>query len=94
MKAKFKVNDEFRLKKDGNFTRAFPRSRNPDGSVGEIDLARVRAGEMAKIYKIDESAVERVEPRYELEFQGRDKELKVRLRETEILDLFEPLARH
>ena len=32
MKAKFKVNDEFRLRKDASFTRTFPRSRL-DGSV-------------------------------------------------------------
>ncbi len=43
MKAKFKIGDEFRLKKNGRFTRTFPRSRNPDGSVGEIDTVEVTA---------------------------------------------------
>ena len=38
MKAKFKFSDEFRLKKDQTFTRAFPMSGyNQGGSVGEID---------------------------------------------------------
>ena len=90
MKAKFKADDEFRLKQDEIFTRAFPHSRRPDGSVGEVDKANVRAGSMAKIYDVHESSVERVEPWYDLEFTGRDEELKLHLKETEMLKLFEP----
>jgi hypothetical protein len=92
MKARFQINDEFKLKEDGNFTRTFPRSRNSDGSVGEIDVAKVRAGGVAKIYEVHESTVERIEPRYDLEFTGRDEELKVHFKETDVLKLFEPLA--
>jgi hypothetical protein len=60
--------------------------------VGEIDIAKVRAGGLAKIYEVHESPVERVEPRYGLEFTGHDEELKVHLKETEMLKLFDPLA--
>lgn len=35
---------------------------------------------------------ERIEPRYDLEFKGRDQELKVHLKESEMLELFEPPA--
>ena len=92
MKANFKINDEFRLKKAETFTRTFPHNRNPDGAVGEADRARVRAGEVAKIFDIHESQVESIEPRYALAFTGRDEELKVHLKESEMLELFEPLV--
>jgi hypothetical protein len=43
MKAKFKVNDEFGLKKDQTFTRAFPiGGYSKDGSVGDADKAHRR----------------------------------------------------
>jgi hypothetical protein len=92
MKARFKVGDELALMKERSFTRAFPHSRNSDGSVGATDIARVRAGELAKIYQVHESRVERVEAWYDLEFEGRDAELKIHLKETEMLELFEPLT--
>lgn len=92
MKAKFKVKDEFKLKEDRNFTRTFPYSRNPDGSVGEGDVAKVRAGGLAKIYEVDEGPLQRIEPRYGLEFTGRDDELKIHIKETEMLKLFEPMG--
>ena len=54
-------------------------------------MAKVKEGEIAKVYEVHESQSERAEVRYDLEFPERDEELKVHLKETEVLDLFEPL---
>lgn len=86
MKAKFKVDDEFELKKDQTFTRAFPMGGyNKDGSVGEVDKAPRRAGSMSKVSKIYETSVDTAEPSYDVDFG----DLKVHLSETELSELFD-----
>jgi hypothetical protein len=86
MKAKFSVNNEFRLKKDQTFPRVFPkRGHNKDGSVGELDQARRRAGALAKVSKIYETLVDRDQASYDVDFG----DLKVHLLETELLELFD-----
>lgn len=66
MKAKFKVNDEFRLRKDETFTRSFPLGGyNPDGSVRDIDKDNKKAGSLATVYEVhDRPAIERGEVWY------------------------------
>lgn len=86
MKARFKVNDEFRLKKDQTFTRAFPMGGyNKDGSVGEVDKAPRRAGSMAKVSQIYETSVDAAEPSYDVDFG----DFKVHLLETKLRELFD-----
>lgn len=87
MKAKFSVNDEFRLKKDHTFTRAFPMGGySKDGSVGEVDKAHRKAGSMGKVSQIHETLVDTAEPWYDVDFG----DFKVHLLETRLLELFEP----
>jgi hypothetical protein len=92
MKAKFKVKDEFRLRKDETFTRSFPLGGyNPEGSVRDIDKANLSAGSVANVYEIHDSpAIDRGEVWYLLDFG----DLKVNLNEQKLLELFEPLERH
>lgn len=86
MKAKFKLDDEFRLKADHTFTRSFPMGGyNKDGTVGEIDQQPRRAGSTARISEINETSVDRAEPWYNLDFG----EFQVHLTETKLLELFE-----
>jgi hypothetical protein len=86
MKAKFKVNDEFRLKKDETFTRTFPMGGyNKDGSVGEVDNARRRVGSVAKVSQIYETSVGTAESSYDVDFG----DLKIHLSETKLLELFD-----
>jgi|NGEPerStandDraft_6_1074524.scaffolds.fasta_scaffold270964_2 hypothetical protein len=91
MKAKFKVNDEFRLRKDETFTRSFPLGGyNPEGSVRDIDKANKTAGSVATVYEIHDSpAIDRGEVWYLLDFG----DLKVNLNEQKLLELFEPMER-
>lgn len=91
MKAKFKANDEFRLRKDETFTRSFPLGGyNAEGSVCDIDKANNRAGCLATIYEIHDSpAIDRGEVWYFLDFG----DLKVNLNEQKLLELFEPFER-
>jgi hypothetical protein len=57
MKAKFKVKDEFRLRKDETFTRSFPLGGyNTEGSVRDIDKANERAGSVATVYEIHDQS--------------------------------------
>jgi hypothetical protein len=87
MKAKFKVNDEFRLRKDEIFTRSFPLGGyNRDGSVRDLDKADKRAGSKATVYEIHDSPeIERGEVWYFLDFG----DLKINLNEHKLLELFE-----
>jgi len=56
MKAKFKVNDEFRLRKDETFTRSFPLGGcTREGSVRDIHKEYKRAGSVATLYEIHDS---------------------------------------
>jgi len=88
MKAKYRVNDQFRLKKDEIFTRAFPvGGYGKDGSVGEIDKARRAAGSIASIREIYETSVDAAPASYDLDFG----DLQVHLSETELLKLFDPI---
>ena len=88
MKAKFKVADAFRLKKDETFTRSFPMGGfNKDGSVNEGDKERRRAGSTAKVSEIHETTVAWDEPWYHLDFG----EFQVHLQETKLLELFDPI---
>ena len=91
MKAKFKVNDEFRLRNDETFTRSFPLGGySPDGSVRSIDKASKRAGSVATVYEVHDSpAIDRGEVWYLLDFS----DLKVNLNEQKLLELFEPVER-
>jgi hypothetical protein len=58
MKAKLKVKDEFRLRKDEAFTRSFPLGGyNQEGSVRDIDKANKRAGSVAAVYEIHDTAI-------------------------------------
>jgi hypothetical protein len=87
MKAKFKVNDEFRLKKDETFTRSFPLGGYGEGgSVRDIDKADKRAGDLATVYEIHDSpAIDRGEVWYLLDFG----DLQLNLNEQKLLELFE-----
>jgi hypothetical protein len=86
MKAKFRVADEFRLKKDQTFSRTFPMSGyRKDGSVGEVDKAQRRAGSIATISQIHETSVTRAEASYGVDFGN----LQVHLSETQLRELFE-----
>ena len=88
MKANFKMNDEFRLKTDKNFTSQFPSGGyNPDGSVrNRNDKVNKRVGSVATVYEIhDQPATSRAKVRYSLDFG----DLKVRLNEQELLEVFE-----
>jgi hypothetical protein len=86
MKAKFKVTDEFRLKKDQTFTRAFPMGGyNKDGAVGEVDKARRRAGSIATVSQIYETSVDVAEPSYDVDFG----DFKVHVSETTLRELFD-----
>ena len=91
MKAKLKVKDEFRLKKDETFTRAFPHGGyNPDGSVRDFDKAKVRAGSVATISEVhDSSEIAKGQVWYWLAF---DDDVKVNVNEQQLLELFEPVA--
>jgi hypothetical protein len=91
MKAKFKVNDEFRLRSDVSFTRSFPLGGyGPDGSVRDIDKANKRAGSVATAYEVhDSAAIAEGEVWYLLDFG----DLKVNLNEHKLLELFEPVDR-
>jgi hypothetical protein len=83
MKAKFSVNDEFRLKKDQTFPRAFPTgSYNKDE---ERDKAHRKAGNVAKICKIYETLADRGQASYDVDFG----DLRVHLWETELIELFD-----
>lgn len=92
MKAKFKVTDEFKLRKDESFTRSFPLGGySPDGSVRDIDKANKRAGSVATAYEIhDSTEIDMGEVWYLLDFG----DLNVNLNEQKLLELFEPLERH
>jgi hypothetical protein len=92
MKAKFKVNDEFRLRKNETFNRSFPLGGyNADGSVRGIDTASKSAGSMATVYEIhDNPAIDWVEVWYLLDFG----DLKVNLNEQKLLELFDPPEEH
>lgn len=69
MKARFKVNDEFRLKKDQTFTRAFPMGGyNKDGSGGEVDKEHRKGGSIAKLSHIHEPSVDKAELSYDGDF--------------------------
>jgi hypothetical protein len=86
MKAKFKVNDEFRLKEDHTFTRTFPiGGYGKGGSVGEVDKAHRRAGSVAKVSEIHETSVVTGEPSYRVDFG----DLEVHLSEKKLLELFD-----
>jgi hypothetical protein len=91
VKAKFNVSDEFKLRKDETFTRAFPQGGyNPDGSVRDMDKKNMRAGSVATAYEIHDSPpLDRGEVWYLLDFG----DLKVNLNEQKLLELFEPLER-
>lgn len=91
MKAKFSVDDEFRLRKDATFTRSFPLGGyKRDGSVGDIDKADKRAGIVAIVRNIHDSPeIERGEVWYFLDFG----DLKINLKEEKLLDLFEAVDR-
>jgi hypothetical protein len=91
MKAKFKMNDEFRLREDMAFTRSFPLGGyNSDGSVRDIDKANKKAGSVAAVYEIHDSpSIEKGEVWYSLEFG----DLKVNLNEQRLLESFEPVER-
>lgn len=90
MKAKFKVNDKFKLRKDETFTRSFPLGGyTPDGSVREIDKASKGAGCVATVHEIHDSpAIDRGEVWYLLDFD----DLKLNLDEQKLLELFEPFV--
>jgi hypothetical protein len=92
MKAKFKVNDEFRLRKDETFNRSFPLGGyNPDGSVRDIDTASKSAGSVATVYEIHDSpTIDRGEVWYLLDFG----DLKLNLNEQKLLELFDPPKEH
>jgi hypothetical protein len=91
MKAKFKVNDEFRLRKDETFTRSFPLGGyNADGSVRDIDKTNKSAGSLASVYEIHDSPViDSGQVWYFLDFG----DLKINLNELKLLELFEPFSR-
>jgi hypothetical protein len=88
MKAKFKVNDQFWLRKAETFTRSFPiGGYSPDGSVREIDKTTKNAGSEATISEIhDNPAIDKGEVWYFLDFG----DLKINLNEHKLLELFEP----
>jgi hypothetical protein len=87
MKPKFKKGDEFRLKKDGKFTRSFPiGGYDKQGNVRDIDKEHRRSGSRAKVCEIYDSQVDFVEPTYHLDFG----EFQVSLSETQLLELFDP----
>jgi hypothetical protein len=89
--AKFKVKDEFELKKVGNFTRSIPHGGyNRDGSVRNpsADIVSKTAGSIATVYEIhDVPANSTAKATYFLDFG----DLKVSLNERRLLELFEPV---
>ena len=91
MKARFKVNDEFTLRKDEIFTRSFPLGGyDAEGSVRDIDKANKKAGSRATVYEIHDSpAIDRGEVWYLLDIG----DLKVNLNEEKLIELFEPIGR-
>ena len=85
MKAKYKVGDAFRLKKDHTFTRGFRMGGfNKDGSVAEIDKEHSKAGGTAKVSVVYDLA-DRAEPRYRVDLG----EIYMDLTEAELLELFD-----
>ncbi len=92
MKAKFKVKDEFRLKKDMNFTRSFPPTGLEPGQLSHNlkDKANKRAGSVATVCEIyDVPATSRAKVTYSLDFGN----FRLSLKEQELLELFEPVTR-
>jgi len=86
MKVKFKVGDEFKLKKDQIFTRSFPMGGyNKDGSVRDMDKEPARPGRRVKVSEIYETTVATSEASYDLDFGG----CKVHVSEKQLLDLFD-----
>jgi hypothetical protein len=88
MEAKFKVNDQFRLKENHTFTRSFPMGGyNKDGTVGEGDKEHRRAGSTGKASAIYEAPGRKAEASYDVDFG----DFKVHLAETKLLELFDPV---
>jgi hypothetical protein len=87
LKARFKVGDKFKLKKEETFTRSFPLGGySADGAVRDIDKANKKGGSVATAYEIHDSpALDRGEVWYLLDFGS----LKVNLNEQKLLELFE-----
>ena len=92
MKAKYKVTDDFTLKKDHTFTRSFPRGGfNHDGSVREIDKEHKRAGSIGRVCEVHDSPdIEKGQVWYLLDF-GESHGVKISLSENQLLELFDPL---
>jgi hypothetical protein len=88
MKAKFKMEDDFRLKADHTFERTMPLGGyNKDGSVREFDQEHRRAGSVARVVEIHETLVDWDEPLYKVDLG----EFQVLLKEAQLLEMFEPI---
>lgn len=86
MKAQFKVDDAFRLKKDHTFERTFPLGGyGPGRTVGESDKTHKAAGSVAKVSAVRESTVSTGQASYSLNFD----DIEIHLPEKKLLELFD-----
>ncbi len=92
MKGKYKVSDDFALRKDHTFNRSFPLGGyNQDGSVREVDKEHRMAGSVGRVCEVHDSPdIDKGQVWYLLDF-GEANDLKISISENQLLELFAPL---